>query len=197
MANINFISSRRAERVKMAKFARWLLGAVAIIGTITVLTLLFAGVSILTLQNDIRITQDDLRKQQPEVDKVKAAEADISKLKPMLSTLEDAQAGTKKWHGILIGLKAAVPEDTWLNSVQVERSGTDATGVRIAGTTTDTTRVGETMSRLNAQNFLYNATELVYVRPSTDPGLRQGVEFEVSAKLIQPKKEDPNATKAK
>jgi Tfp pilus assembly protein PilN len=202
MANVNLISARRAERVRMTKVARGLamaIGATAVIGVIGAAWL---GGCMLKVESDVREADGKLGRLRPIRKQIEADEKERQALQPKLTTLSEAQKRTSRWYGIMEGLKHAVPEETWLTAVSVEKGGAETpANVRIDGVTVSQSRVGETMFRLSQQPDFYKKVDLRYSQANV--AQKDQVEFELVAQMNQPelekkaeKKDDPNATKA-
>jgi Tfp pilus assembly protein PilN len=185
MANINFISARRAERVRLKKWSRGLSYAIVAAGAVVGMLLLFTFAEIYTTQGKIKQAQTELQGLQAQIRQVQADEAERAKLQPMILTLTKAQTDTQFWMTVMDTLKRCVPQQTWLTNVQAEKYG-DAPGqLRISGVTTDAARVGETMLRLNQRSDTYSTVNLNFARTSLVNEQRKlpSVEFELMAPL--------------
>jgi Tfp pilus assembly protein PilN len=188
MANVNLISARRAERVRLAKIARAVAGAVVVTGIIGFGTVAFAAGQFLVARSRIASAEAELVRLKPVLAGIEAAEAEREVLRPKLVTLTDAQKSTNRWFGIMDGLKRAVPDQTWLTNISVE-AGAEGPGLlRINGMTTSQSRVGETMFRLNQQTDFYSGIDLRYTQVSKFDTV-DAVEFELAAQLSQPEAE--------
>ncbi len=197
MANINLISARRAERVRLTKVTRGLLAGLAgssLLG--------FCGISFITIQligvngrfGDVDVKLAKLR---PVLKQIEADEAERKTLQPKLVTLTEAQKKTQRWFDIMEGLKRAIPEETWLTNLSVEGAGSGGGVLRLDGVTVSQTRVGETMFRLTQQPDFYKKVDLRFTQ-SNQMADRQSVDFELAAQLVgtEPeKKEQANAPK--
>lgn len=196
MANINLISARRAERVRLTRVARGLLLGTIGAGGITVAAGAFMATQIFFAQNRVAELNQELEKLRPVIQEIDQAKAERIALQPKLITLADAQKSTKRWFGIMDGLKRAIPEQTWLTNVSVEKSGEHQQAVKINGVTANQSRVGETMSRLNLQPDFYKRVDLRFTQTTTSED-QVNVEFELAAQLNlpEPPKVDANETK--
>ncbi len=185
MANINLISARRAERLRLTRVARGMM-----LGVLSAVTVGLGMVAFMTGQwvvttSRVAATEAQLVLLRPVLDEIDQAKKERELLLPRLSTLTDAQKQTNRWIGIMEGLKRAVPEQTWLTSVSVERNAEGPQAVKLNGVTINQTRVGETMLRLAQQQEYYQTVDLRYTATSNREGL-DNVEFEVAARLVQP-----------
>jgi len=196
MANINFISARRAERVRLKKWSGYLTSAVAVVGAGVGAVLLFTVAQLFNLSAEISSTQKEVESLKPIIAKVLDEEKQREALQPQLMTLGQAQGNTERWLGVMDSLKRVMPAQTWLTNVGPDGSG----GLRINGMTQDTTRVGETMLRINQQSKFYAGVNLNFVRTNqgeAEKG-RPSVEFELAAQLQAPEvKGVENATATK
>src|SRR6266542_1684045 len=113
MANVNLISARRAERVRLTRLSRVLLGGFIVTCLIGVACIGLMGLKILGVSVETAEVQRDLRRLQPIVDEISKAESDRNALQQKLTTLTQAQSRTQRWFGIMDGFKKAVPEETW------------------------------------------------------------------------------------
>jgi len=183
MANINFISARRAERVRLKKAASVLSLGVMIAGGAVLFTLGMTGMQVWGYKAQIRQAKDEIERMKPEIERVQADEKERASLLPMIQTLELAQLSTEYWLGVMGGLKRSVPAQTWLTNIQAARQG-EGGQVRITGVTADTTRVGETMLRLNQQTNYYSRVDLGYTRAKMAVGNQSpNFDFELAAQL--------------
>lgn len=181
MPNINLISQRRAERVRLTKVAKGLFaGTIASAGLGLGLMAFMLGQHLVTKQA-IAAQEAELQKLRPILEEIKAAEAERSLIAPKLETLTQAQARSKRWFDVLEGLKRAVPEETWLTNFTVEQAG-EAPSLRLNGVTSNQARVGETMMRLTAQTDQYDKVDLRYTQTAERDGAKS-VEFELAAVL--------------
>ncbi len=186
MANVNLISGRRADRVRMNRVSRALL--MALVGTVTVG---LGGVTFMLGQwvvanGRIDHTEKQLEVLKPILTEIEAAKGEREQLMPRLTTLTEAQKQTTRWHGMMEGLKRAIPEQTWLTNLTVERTAEGPTAIKLNGITIDQTRVGETMLRLSQQQEFYTAVDLRYTAESRTSD-QDNVEFELAAQLNLPK----------
>jgi Tfp pilus assembly protein PilN len=181
MPNINLISARRAERVRLTKVARGLGVLTIVTAGLGVFLVCFMFGQQIWVKQQIATQEQKLQELRPILQEIAAAEAERALLAPKLETLTQAQARTKRWFDVLEGLKHAVPEETWLTNFAVEQAG-DAPSLRLNGITSNQTRVGETMMRLNALVDQYDKVDLRYTQSTERSGV-PGVEFELAAQL--------------
>jgi len=186
MANVNFISSRRAERVRLAKVARWLFMGTMACSLAAVFAIGWNFLQIMGVDSDIKTAESDVDKLRPQIERVKADQAARDELQPYITTLSEAQTSTRQWLGIMSSLKLAVPQETWLTNVQSERSGEVVSALRINGQTANAARVGETMLRLNAQPAYYTGVVLVSARQRQNEEPAR-MDFQLAVQLQQPK----------
>ncbi len=185
MANINLISTRRAERVRLTKIAKGLMFAAIATSGIGLGGVAFQTAHIVGTNQAIRGLDEELAKLNPILDQIKTDEEARRRLVPKLETLTEAQARTRRWYGIMEGMKRAVPEETWLTSLSVERGGEGEMSIRVNGITANQSRVGETMYRLTQQAEHYQKVDLRYTQTIKLQD-RENVEFELAAMLSQP-----------
>lgn len=182
MANINLISSRRAERVRLARIARGLGVATVVALTLGLGSAAFMFGQILMTGASLAKAEAEMEKLRPVLDEIAVSEQRQAQLKPKLETLTQAQVRTHRWWSVMEGFKRAVPGDTWLTNLAVEKSSDDAQTVRINGITANQARVGETMYRLSQQQEFYKRVDLRFTQASQDP-LDPKVEFELAAQM--------------
>ncbi len=185
MANINLISARRAERVRLIRLAKGLLVAVVVAGAMGMGILGFTTAQLVLARAAIAETERRLKDLEPVMREIRAAEAEQRALQPKLVTLREAKDRTQRWFDITEGLKRAVPAETWLTSLSVENGSDNSRTLRINGVTVNQSRVGETMYRLTQQTDYYEKVDLRYTQ-TTRAEERENVEFELAAKLHQP-----------
>ena len=200
MANVNLISNRRAERVRLTRIARGLTAALVVTGIISFGTVMFSAGQYLVARARIGAAEAELTRLKPVLAGIEAAEKERDILRPKLTTLTDAQKSTNRWFGIMDGLKRGVPEQTWLTNVSVETAADGPQTMRINGMSVNQSRVGETMWRLNQQPDYYKSIDLRYTQ-TTKLETQDIVEFELGAHLNQPELEakgaEGNATESK
>jgi Tfp pilus assembly protein PilN len=200
MANVNLISARRAERIRLTRVTKALL--IAVIGASSVggFATVFMFGKLWQAQSQINAADQELSKLRPVIQQIESQEAERAGLQPKLATLTDAQTRTGRWTGIMDGLKRAIPRETWLTNVSVEKQGETGHLMRMNGITSNQARVGETMYRLTMQPDYYKKVDLRYTQSQNQPGQKSPkVEFELAASLTElpdPKKGDADATKA-
>lgn len=199
MANINLISARRADRVRLSRIAKGLTAAVVAAGVLAVGAITMLSFQLLVSKGRIAEADARLVTLRPILAEIEADEAEQKALQPKLKTLLEAQQRTSRWFAIMEGLKRAVPDQTWLTNVSVERVANVPAGIKINGITVNQTRVGETMTRLTLQEENYKKVDLRYTQASPDRE-RESVEFELVALMNQPeleqKGDSTSATKA-
>ncbi len=183
MANINLISSRRAERVRLARIARGLGVATVVVLTIGMGSAAFMFGQIIMAGGALAKAEVEMEKLRPVLDEIASAEQRQAQLKPKLETLTQAQVRTHRWWSVMEGFKRAIPTETWLTNMAVEKSSDDAQTVRLNGITANQARVGETMYRLSQQQEFYRKVDLRFTQASQDP-LDPKVEFELAAQMI-------------
>lgn len=201
MANINLISARRADRLRMNKIARGMMGGLVGAVLLGLGSVTFNLVQYKLAEGRIATVDKHLNTLRPIRDRITAAEKQRMELLPKLKTLEEAQKKTERWRGMLAGFKQAVPEQTWLTSFALESaSGDGPRTLRLNGVTVNHGRVGETMIRLLQQPQFYQKVDL---RQSTTSSSETStsIEFELAAQLYQPelqkaKEEKGNAGKS-
>jgi len=197
---MNLISARRAERVRLARIARGLAGALVVTGVVGMVTVAFSAGQFLVARARISQAEQELTRLKPVLAGIEAAEAERAVLKPKLATLTDAQKSTNRWFGIMDGLKRGVPDQTWLTNVSVETAADGPQVMRLNGMSVNQSRVGETMFRLNQQSDFYKNVDLRYTQ-TTKLDTTDVVEFELAAHLNQPELENKgnegNATESK
>ena len=182
MANINLISSRRAERVRLARIARGLGVATIVVLTLGMGSAGFMFGQILMAGGQLAKAEAEMEQLRPILDEIAASEQRREQLKPKLETLTSAQLRTHRWWSVMEGFKRAVPGETWLTNMAVEKSSDDAQTVRLNGITANQARVGETMYRLSQQQEFYKKVDLRFTQVSQDP-LDPKVEFELAAQM--------------
>ena len=188
MANINLISARRADRVRLTKVARGMVVSTVVAGALGVMAMGYMGSRVWIAGGRVAQLDTELAKLRPVLAEIEADEAERKGLLPKLETLTTAQGTTKRWFGIMDGLKRAVPAQTWLTNVSVERAGDIAQAIKLNGLTVDQSRVGETMFRLTQQPDFYKKVDLRYTTTTTVDS-QASVEFELAAQLNQPELE--------
>lgn len=186
MANINLISVRRAERVRMAQVARALTFALFGVGAVGLGLTAFSAGQFVIQRNRIAAADQELARLRPVLSTIEAAEGERTALQPKLVTLTEAQKTTLRWYGIMDGLKRVIPEQTWLTNISVEKTSDGPQTMRINGVTVNQSRVGETMYRLTLQPDYYKSVDLRYTQSKPE---NQNVEFELAAHLNQPEVE--------
>jgi Tfp pilus assembly protein PilN len=187
MANVNLISARRSERIRLTRVTKALvLSSIGVFG-IGFMGSLFLGGRWVGQSIEIAKVEQQLTRLRPILAEIEAAEAERGLLQPKLTTLTSAQTVTKRWFGIMDGLKRVVPERTWLTNLAVEKTAENAGTLRLNGVAPNQTRVGETMLRLSQQRSFYNHVDLRFTtsRPG-GPDDVPTVEFELGAQLTQP-----------
>ena len=198
MANVNLISVRRAERVRLTKVSKGLVAGVIGAGAISLLAILVVGGQVLSKKGEVAEVDRELSKLRPIIQEMETDQKERSVLQPKLLTLTDAQLQTRRWFGMMEGFKRAVPEQTWLTNVSVEKAGESSKLLKINGVTVNQSRVGETMYRLSLQPDYYSKVDLRYTQ-TLKTSLEDNVEFELAAQLNLPepeKKGEAGATKA-
>jgi Tfp pilus assembly protein PilN len=185
MANINLISTRRAERVRLTRVARGLIAAIVGTGVLAVGTVAYLATCQFVTAGELTTAEAKLSQLRPILEEIENAERERGSLQPKLVTLGEAQQKTNRWNGILDGLKRVVPTQTWLTSVAVEGNAESGRLLRVNGITANQSRVGETMFRLTQQPDYYSKVDLRFTR-ATKINDRDNVEFELAAQLAQP-----------
>lgn len=196
MANVNLISARRAERVRLTKIAKAMFVATIGTGGLSLVAILVVGGQVMATRSQVAEADRELEKLRPIIAEMEADQRERSALLPKLATLTEAQQQTRRWFGMLEGFKRAVPEQTWLTNVSVERT-LDSQTLKLNGVTVNQSRVGETMYRLSQQPDFYKKVDLRYTQTLNSQS-ESSVEFELAAQLNlpEPKKSgDANATK--
>jgi Tfp pilus assembly protein PilN len=183
MANINLISARRAERVRLTRIARGLLTAMVVGGVISAGSVAYMLTRQVVAGQRLAQAESRLEELRPILQEIEDAEHERRALQPRLTTLVEAQQRTGHWFGIMEGLKRAIPTQTWLTNVAVERGAAQSPSLlRVNGVTSNQARVGETMFRLSQQPDYYSQVDLRYTRTARrEEGVT--VEFELVAQL--------------
>ena len=196
MANVNLISARRAERVRLTKISKGMLVATVGVSALGLVAVLFVGGQVIATRARVAEADRELEKLRPIISEMESDQRERAVLLPKLATLTEAQLQSRRWFGMMEGFKRAVPEQTWLTNVSVERAGENQT-LKVNGVTANQSRVGETMYRLSQQPDFYKKVDLRYTQTLKSEGT-DNVEFELAAQLNlpEPKKEgDADATK--
>lgn len=182
MANVNLISARRAERVRLTRLARGLSLACLVAVGVGVATIGFMGSQIYLAKSSVDALEKELAKLRPIREQIETDERERRALQPKIATLTQAQGATKRWFGIMEGLKRAVPDNTWLTNLAVEQNGETGQTMKINGITVNQSRVGETMYRLSGQPEFYQRVDLRFTTVSKNED-SENVEFELAAPL--------------
>lgn len=189
MPSVNMIAAKRAEKKKLEEHVR--------IALITVLGLIAIAIGILSFMtarvygttHAIRNVDEELRKIQPTVEKIKDYEAQINELMPRLNLLTESRDQTLLWYRVLQNMSYSMPEQTWLTSMATKvtsTAGTDGktdqiTVVDLKGLSSSQRLVGEAMLRLNQAPDL-DGVDLVYTQIGSATGLNV-LDFNITAKL--------------
>ena len=184
MANVNLISGRRAERVRLNRIARGMAVTLVCVLALGVFSMGWMATRFILTQRAISLANVELERLRPVLDEIEAAERERVDLQPKLKTLLEAQTHTARWFGIMEGLKQATPGQTWLTNLAVEKAAEGAPLIRINGMTVSQTRVGETMWRLSQQPQFYAKVDLRYTQ-TTRQNDSDTIEFELAAKLAE------------
>ncbi len=197
MANINLISARRAERVRLTRIAKGLVLGLVGSGVLSAGAVTFMLTRYLMAKTRVVAADARLAELRPILEEIESAERERTQLQPKLVTLSQAQKNTSRWFGIMEGLKRVVPQQTWLTGVTVEGNEEAGRVIRVNGITVNQSRVGETMYRLTQQPDFYSKVDLRYTR-TTRVEEQENVEFELAAALNTPESEakakEPHAT---
>jgi len=185
MANVNLISARRAERVRMARIAKGMIGGLFGAGLLGLGSVGYMTARLIVENARTAAINEQLKDLRPVLEEIKSADRERLALQPKLQTLTEAQKTTNRWFGVMDGLKRAVPEQTWLTNLSVEGAVEGPRMLRINGMTVNQTRVGETMFRLTQQPDYYKQVDLRWTQ-TTRLEERDNVEFELAAHLNQP-----------
>jgi Tfp pilus assembly protein PilN len=124
--------------------------------------------------------QAKAKKVEPIVKRIEADELAYSRLSPRVQILEDAQAMTSKWVGILDHLATQTPQNTWLTGLRcVESDPTKPITISFSGLSDKQELVGELIMRLQNSADLEN----VALRYTQEKVVAQGtgIEFEIAA----------------
>jgi Tfp pilus assembly protein PilN len=165
-------------------------------GGLSLVAILVVGGQVMATRSQVADADRELEKLRPIIAEMEADQRERSALLPKLATLTEAQQQTRRWFGMLEGFKRAVPEQTWLTNVSVERTP-DTQTLKLNGVTVNQSRVGETMYRLSQQPDFYKKVDLRFTQ-TLNAQSESSVEFELAAQLNlpEPKKSgDANATK--
>ena len=186
MANVNLISARRQERLRLTRITKLLLVAVVGASSVGAFGLVFMFGKLWQANEQIRKADEQLTQLRPIIQQIESDEAERVGLQPKLITLTDAQTRTRRWTGIMDGLEKAIPTETWLTNLAVEKQGDTGHLMRMNGITSNQTRVGETMYRLTLQPDYYKKVDLRYTQSQARPGEKTPkVEFELAAQLTE------------
>lgn len=124
----------------------------------------------------------NVKKVEPIVKAIDADELAYSQMSPRVKTLEDAQAITNKWVGILDHLATQTPKNTWLTSIRCSASdGTKPISVSFAGLSDKQDLVGELILRLQNSPHLENVSLRYTQEKVIEKGT--GIEFEISVDI--------------
>jgi Tfp pilus assembly protein PilN len=182
MANINLIAARRAERVRLTKIAKGLIGAIGVTVVVGTVSAAMMTVRVVMVRGEIAGIDRELATLAPIRKEIEANEKERLVLQPKLAALGEARKRTRRWYDIMEGLKRAVPEETWLNSLSVEVSPDANQSIRLDGTTTTQERVGETMLRMAQQPEYFKKVDLRFTQANrTEYG--EVVSFELASQL--------------
>jgi len=186
MANVNLIAARRAERVRYTRLAKGLSVTCLAAGAAMLLGVGFVGSQVVLTRNAIGQVEQELEKLRPIREQIERDERERMALQPKIDTLTKAQTGTRRWSGMMEGLKRAVPDQTWLTNISVDLAGSTDKVMKLNGITDTQARVGETMLRLAGQPDYYRRVDLGFTAASKQPGRENLVEFELKAPLTVP-----------
>jgi Tfp pilus assembly protein PilN len=189
MPNINLIATRREEQMRLVRLTRnlFLSLAASIAGFIALA--LFLAAQNLTMTGDLRDTEARMSKLQPVLEQIDRIKADTDLLGPKVDTLKAAKAGITKWRAVLQVVSDAVPDNTYLSSLNATGSVDDTT-ISLGGISESQSVVGEMMTRLG-NHPLFDRVDLHYTQAAVQaatPGAtadpsQQGVQFEIAAHL--------------
>src|SRR5688500_9065454 len=132
MANINLISSRRAERVRLTRTARGLSLTCLVATGLGLATVGFMGSQVFLAKSAVAGLDSELSKLRPIREQIEMDEKQRLALAPKIETLTQAQAATKRWFGMMEGWKRAIPDRTWLTNVSLEQ-GAGGRAIKLNG----------------------------------------------------------------
>src|SRR4051812_9463918 len=104
MANVNLISARRAERVRLTKVTRAMLMATVGTAALGVIAAAWMGGRILSADGEIHQADSKLVSLRPIREQIEADEKERQALQPKLVTLSEAQKRTHRWFDMMEGL---------------------------------------------------------------------------------------------
>ncbi len=121
MPSINMIAVRRQERKRLEKQIRITL--LIFLCEILIAAALFSFMTARIHSSNVRLAElnNDLKRIQPTVDKIKFYEQETKKLEPRLNLLAESRESTLLWYTVLQDLARSMPQSTWLCSVTTSK----------------------------------------------------------------------------
>lgn len=154
MININLIASRRAQRLRIAKLARF--SAYGMIGLVVGVIMVYAWLSIAVTMvgGEIREVEAHLKSPQllKALDRITFLESQSSVLRPRVKLLKQVQQSQKDWGQVLQDLSDVIPDDVWLTRVGSRREQEEQKLV-IGGSALSQAAVGNFMLNLKAARW--------------------------------------------
>lgn len=136
-----------------------------------------------SLESEENALRAQAAKAQPLLDKIAENKLQKDELQPRVQTLQDAQAMTGKWGGVLEYLSTQTPPQTWLTAVRSSISDlTKPVNIAFAGLSDRQELVGEYILRLQSCKELENVQlRFTAEKPVADT---RAIEFEISSDLM-------------
>jgi Tfp pilus assembly protein PilN len=152
--NINLIAGRRAQRLRIAKLARF--SAYGVVGLVVALIMVYAWLSIAVtmLTGEIREVEAKLNSPQlvRALNRITFLESQASVLRPRVKLLQQVQQSQKDWGQVLQDLSDVIPNDVWLTSVASRREQEEQKLI-IGGSALSQAAVGNFMLNLKAARW--------------------------------------------
>ncbi len=179
------IAPRRAEKRRLERNMRLLLGVVAVEVVAVLLVIGFFVTSIWSVSNKTQATDLELAKLEPVVEQIEYYEKETQKLMPKLKLLESAKESTMRWYNSLDKLTQSMPESTFLTKVETKDSAqkkdSNYFDVKIEGVSPNHTKVGEAMMRLSTIDD-FDRIDLIHTKESGVEDISV-IEFLLNAKM--------------
>ncbi|MDI6828223.1 MAG: PilN domain-containing protein [Armatimonadota bacterium] len=195
MPSINMIAVRRQERKRLERQIR--IASLILLCEILFATALFSFMTARIHSLNVRLAglNNDLKRIQPTVDKIKFYEQETKKLEPRLNLLAESRESTLLWYTVLQDLARSMPQSTWLCSVTTSKPAPSGNSedqssnikneptptMNMKGTTASQALVGETMLRLNSFPE-FSKVDLSYTQKASSNEY-EGLDFEIVAAL--------------
>lgn len=182
MPNINLIAVRRAEKKRLETNTRRLFFGLT--GEIAVLVLLgsLIGARQWQLRDALSEANAQITKLQPVLDRIDQIQKETKALQPKVETLEAAKTDTLRWRAMLQIVSQSIPNSAWLSGI-TSATLNDETTITITGLAGSQTLVGETMTRLGAYP-VFDKVELRFTQLASTPlDSAPRISFEIGAHL--------------